>query len=183
FATIAYYIHAKNKIPKGLEGIPLISAWPIIWALFRQKHHDEIEDKIAKSVRGHDIYLSNVFGYTSVNINNPLYLKDFFTKLEDEDPPKLNMSFRGAMQEFFGDGLIFSNGDKWRTFRRLASPAFNNALSPDIVGDTTFELFNFMQHNLSRPIDIFEIMQRTTVEVLGKLAFGYRFGASTDFLT
>ncbi|CAG8743171.1 11438_t:CDS:2, partial [Funneliformis caledonium] len=57
----------------------------------------------------------------------------------------------------------------------IRNPAFNNALSPDIVGETTFELFNFTQQNLNRPIDIFEIMQRTTIEVLGNLAFGYQF--------
>ncbi|CAG8580097.1 577_t:CDS:10 [Funneliformis mosseae] len=181
FATIAYYIHARNKIPKGLEGIPFISTWPILWAFFRQKHHDEIEDTIAKSSRGYDIYLSNTFGRTTVNINNPLYLKDFLIKLENDDPPKFKLNVRGALIEFFGDGLIFSNGDKWRTFRRLASPAFNNALSPDIVGEITFDLFNLMQHNLSRPIDIFEIMQRITVEVLGQLAFGYRFGAKSFY--
>ncbi|CAG8687235.1 6938_t:CDS:2, partial [Funneliformis mosseae] len=166
FATLAYYTHVRNKIPKGLEGIPLISTWPILWAFIRQKYHDEIEDTIAKSSKGYDIYLSNIFGRTSVNINNPLYLKDFLIKLEDDDPPKLKLNFRGALIEFFGDGLIFANGDKWRTFRRLATPAFNNALSPDIVGETMFELFNFMQHNLSRPIDVFEIMQRTTIECL-----------------
>ncbi|CAG8721864.1 6756_t:CDS:2, partial [Funneliformis mosseae] len=57
----------------------------------------------------------------------------------------------------------------------ISNPAFNNALSPDIVGETTFELFNFTRQNLNIPIDIFEIMQRTTIEMLGNLAFGYQF--------
>lgn len=67
---------------------------------------------------------------------------------------------------------------KWRTYRKLATPAFNNALSPEIVGETVMDLFSFIQQNLNRPIDIFEVMQRTTIEVLGKLAFGYRFGVN-----
>ncbi|CAI2166060.1 14612_t:CDS:2, partial [Funneliformis geosporum] len=135
FALIAYFIYVRNKIPKGLEGIPFISMLPTILALLQQKHHDEIQDTIAESSR-------------ALTINNPLYLKNFFTKIENDDPPKLNMDYRKIVGEFFGDGLIFSNGDKWRTFRKLANPAFNKALSPDIVGKITFELFNFMQQDL-----------------------------------
>ncbi|RGB40446.1 cytochrome P450 [Rhizophagus diaphanus] len=67
----------------------------------------------------------------------------------------------------------FSNGD--RTYRKLATPAFNSALSPEMVGETTLDLISFIQQNLNRPIDVFEIMQRTKIEVLGKLAFGYKF--------
>ncbi|CAI2187348.1 519_t:CDS:2, partial [Funneliformis geosporum] len=176
----AYFIHDKNKLPKELEGIPSASIWPTLWSLLRKKHHDEIEETIAKYSGGYDIYLNRLIGQTAININDPTYLKDFFTNLEDDDPPKISMPSGGALSEFFGDGLIFSNGNKWRTYRKLANPAFNNALSPEFVGETTFELFNFMQQNLNRPVDIFEIMQRTTIELLGKLAFGYQFGAMLE---
>jgi hypothetical protein len=47
-----------------------------------------------------------------------------------------------------------------------------------MVGETMMDLFTFMQQNLNQPIDAFELMQRVTIEVLGKLAFGYRFGVS-----
>ena len=45
-----------------------------------------------------------------------------------------------------------------------------------MVGETTLDLISFIQQNLNRPIDVFETMQRTTIEVIGKLAFGYKFG-------
>ena len=48
------------------------------------------------------------------------------------------------------------------------------------MGETVTELFSFMQQNLGQQIDIFEVMQRTTIEVLGKLAFGYKFGVSME---
>ncbi|CAG8706731.1 790_t:CDS:10, partial [Funneliformis caledonium] len=152
-------------LPKELEGIPSISIWPIFWALLQQKHQDEVQETIAKSSGDYDIYLDRIVGQNAININDPAYLKDFLTKIEEDDPPKISLP-SGTMREFFGDGLVFSNGDKWRTSRKLANPAFNNALSPDIVGEITFELFNFMQQNLNKPIDIFEIMQRTTIECL-----------------
>ena len=49
-------------------------------------------------------------------------------------------------------------------------------MSPNFVGETTFELFNFIQPNLNKPIDIYETIQRPVLDVLGKLAFGYKFG-------
>ena len=41
------------------------------------------------------------------------------------------------------------------------------------------DLFALMQKKLNQPVDIFETMQRSTIEVLGKLAFGHKFGVST----
>lgn len=58
----------------------------------------------------------------------------------------------------------------------MASIAFNRAMDPEIVGETTMDLFNFMQPNLNQPIDVYETIQRPVLEVLGKLAFGYKFG-------
>ncbi|POG71903.1 hypothetical protein GLOIN_2v1774287 [Rhizophagus irregularis DAOM 181602=DAOM 197198] len=39
-------------------------------------------------------------------------------------------------------------------------------------GETTLYLISFIQQNLNRPIDVFEIMQHTTMN----WAFGYKFG-------
>lgn len=50
-----------------------------------------------------------------------------------------------------------------------------------MIGETTMELFTFMGKNLSGPIDIFILFQRITIEILGKMAFGYQFGVSLIF--
>jgi hypothetical protein len=38
------------------------------------------------------------------------------------------------------------------------------------------DLFSFMQKNLNLPIDVYEVMQRITIEVLGIVAFEHKFG-------
>jgi hypothetical protein len=38
------------------------------------------------------------------------------------------------------------------------------------------DLFAFMKPKLNRPIDVYETMQRVTIEALGKLGFGHKFG-------
>ncbi|RIA87775.1 cytochrome P450 [Glomus cerebriforme] len=169
-----YYFRKGNKIPKEIENLPIVSGLPIAWAYLRQKNYDEIGDLIRKLSGGHEIYLSRI-GIFIVNLASPEYAKILLTESED-NTPKSEMNPEGILYKFFGSGLPFSNGDIWRTSRKIANPAFNNALSPEIVGETTMELFAFMQQNLNRPINVFEVMQRTTIEVLGKLAFGYKFG-------
>ena len=57
----------------------------------------------------------------------------------------------------------------------MATPAFNRALSPEIAGNTTIDLINLLNKLVDQPIDIYNMMQRTTIQVLGKVAFGYDF--------
>ncbi|CAB4438119.1 unnamed protein product [Rhizophagus irregularis] len=80
--------------------------------------------------------------------------------------------------KFFGCGLSFTNGDKWRSTRKLADSALNLALHQyqEVVGEITMDLFTFMNPNLNRPINIIETMRRISIEALGKFAFGYKFG-------
>lgn len=50
-----------------------------------------------------------------------------------------------------------------------------------MIGETTMELFTFMEKNLSGPTDIFILLQRITIEILGKMAFGHQFNVSQFF--
>ncbi|CAH1759248.1 17068_t:CDS:10 [Entrophospora sp. SA101] len=56
-----------------------------------------------------------------------------------------------------------------------ANPAFNRALSPEVVGKITIDLMNLLDKLVDQPFDIFKVMQRTTIQVLGKIAFSYDF--------
>ncbi|CAB4403344.1 unnamed protein product [Rhizophagus irregularis] len=179
FAIILVFIYKyafkKNKKPEGFEDVPFISGLPVAWAYLRQRNYDEIGDLIRNLSGGHGFYLSRFGSFIQLNIASPDYAKILLTQSEDA-APKSEQNPTSILYKFFGNGLPFSNGDKWRAHRKLATPAFNNALSPEMVGETTLDLISFIQQNLNRPIDVFEIMQRTTIEVLGKLAFGYKFG-------
>lgn len=57
FVIVIYHVRKYNKIPKEIENMPYISAFPLIWALLRQKPHDEIQDVLHESSKGRDIYL------------------------------------------------------------------------------------------------------------------------------
>ncbi len=63
-------------------------------------------------------------------------------------------------------------------YRRLANAAFNRALSHDVVGKNAFKLFKLMDNNLNKPVNVYDMMQRVTMEILGQVAFAYEFGVS-----
>ena len=60
--------------------------------------------------------------------------------------------------------------------RKLANAAFNRALSHDVIGENALKLFKLMDCDLKNTINIYDMMQRTTVEILGQVAFGHQFG-------
>ncbi|CAB5372642.1 unnamed protein product [Rhizophagus irregularis] len=155
---IIHYVYNFNKIPKESENIPYVSGLPLMWALIRQKPHDETR-----------------FGpFKQINFVSPECVKDLLMASEDV-APKIEFHPGSVFYDFFGKGLPFSNGDLWKTYRKLATPAFNSALRTDMIGETTMELFTFMEKNLSGPTDIFILLQRITIEILGKMAFGHQF--------
>ncbi|EXX67746.1 hypothetical protein RirG_111610 [Rhizophagus irregularis DAOM 197198w] len=174
---IIHYVYNFNKIPKESENIPYVSGLPLMWALIRQKPHDEVEEIMSKTSGDHEIYLveQTRFGpFKQINFVSPECVKDLLMASEDV-APKIEFHPGSVFYDFFGKGLPFSNGDLWKTYRKLATPAFNSALRTDMIGETTMELFTFMEKNLSGPTDIFILLQRITIEILGKMAFGHQF--------
>ncbi|CAG8550977.1 12707_t:CDS:2 [Gigaspora margarita] len=62
---------------------------------------------------------------------------------------------------------------RWERQRKIATPAFNRALRPEMVGECTNEFINLVNKWIDTPIDVFSLMQRITIQILGKLAFAY----------
>ncbi|CAG8792359.1 20601_t:CDS:2, partial [Racocetra persica] len=55
--------------------------------------------------------------------------------------------------------------------RKMATPAFNKSLNPEMIGECTSELITLLNKHTDTPLDIFTLMKRITVQTLGKLAF------------
>ncbi|GBB89435.1 hypothetical protein RclHR1_16100002 [Rhizophagus clarus] len=173
--TIVYYVRNSNKTPKDFGNIPYVSGLPTMWALIRQEPHDEVEKIMSKASGGHELYLTRFGPFKQINVVSAETAKDLLMASEDV-APKVEYHPGSVFHSFFGKGLPFSNGDVWRTYRKLATPAFNSAVNPDMVAKTNMDLFAYMDKNLHRPIEIFTLFQRITIEILGKMAFGYQFG-------
>ncbi|CAG8474977.1 8193_t:CDS:2 [Gigaspora rosea] len=94
--------------------------------------------------------------------------------IRESDPDRIGELPENHLTDvFFGKGVTFSNGDRWERQRKIATPAFNRALRPEMVGECTNEFINLVNKWTDKPIDVFSLMQRITIQILGKLAFAY----------
>jgi cytochrome P450 len=168
------YHHRKLIFrPKALEHIPSIPFVESFKAVFSRTPQDEVEAEFRKYTT------EGVYKYWSLNnwevtISKYEYAKDHLSE-SVEDLPKWTFPDKHPVRRFMGDGLFFSNGQKWITHRRIANPAFNRALSPEVVGKTVFDLITLLDKLDDQPLDIYKVMQRTTIQVFGKVAFSYDF--------
>lgn len=49
------------------------------------------------------------------------------------------------------------------------------------MGDVVLDAFRYLRKEIHKPVNIYELLQRITIEVLGQLAFGYSFGVRISF--
>ncbi|GBB96425.1 hypothetical protein RclHR1_02750017 [Rhizophagus clarus] len=156
-----------NEVPK----IPFLSA---AWSVITGPHVDVLE-VIPNEYYQSGIYKARLGPHDYYTIISADFARKLLTESEDV-VPKYEFNSELPVLKFYGTGIVFSNGEQWRTHRKLSNPAFNRALSPNIIGDVVLDAFRYLRKEIHEPVNIYELLQRITIEVLGQLAFGYSFG-------
>lgn len=76
---------------------------------------------------------------------------------------------------WLGDGLLISNGDKWKSHRKLIAPAFHqNVLKTfiDVFNDNSLAVVNRMRKEVGKVFDVHDYMSEVTVDILLETAMG-----------
>ncbi|RIB27363.1 cytochrome P450 [Gigaspora rosea] len=161
-----------NKSPKELDFIPTVSSFKYISILLSNGGQHEIQ-KLIRESDPNKIGLVKIFtlGWT-IHITDIEYAKSLLSESEHtipkfELPPKIPFSI------VFGNGILISNGDHWVRQRKIASPAFNRVLCPDIATECTNEFIMLLNKWIDTPVDVLSLTKRLTIQILGKLAFAY----------
>ena len=85
-----------------------------------------------------------------------------------------------------GEGLLTSDGDAWRTMRRLLQPAFHHELLDGVVTGVLGAANEISAEWAALPadavIDLDEAMMRTTLRIVGTTLFGADLGAQAASL-
>lgn len=111
-------------------------------------------------------------------INRPEYIGEVF----QHDNVKYTRSvYHHRIKSLFGDGLVVSEGDTWRSQRKLMQPAFHKqrvaALAPIITDETAVMLASWqapaMRHE---PINITLDLLHLTQTLLVRMVFGSEIG-------
>lgn len=70
---------------------------------------------------------------------------------------------------WLGDGLLISNGEKWRSHRKLIAPAFHQFVLKSFIGAfnrNSWRLVKRLRKEVGREFDAHDYMSEVTVDIL-----------------
>ena len=113
------------------------------------------------------------------------FLLDIFVKAAQD----LNIQGTLLHRLFFGPNMAFLNGSAWKHQRmvrelsaaqcklltghfKVANPAFHRSFPIDLFGSLAVKLFEIIDAQGSPTTDVYDMMERYGLDVIGKAAFG-----------
>jgi len=182
-AYVAYKAYGLFGVPKDIKDLPAIPLFTTVKYLLEGTPFDEREFRTFR-----DIVIKEGLarkwqrGSWIVSVADPNYIKqllsrtDLFPKALGEMDIIKGQKTSAAARFFGGDSINFSNGEVWKRQRMVANPAFKRAVGTKDFGILTKKIFKeFAKEGLD--VDWRNMMQRITLDSMGKYVFGSYFQA------
>ncbi|KAI8879154.1 cytochrome P450 [Backusella circina FSU 941] len=172
--VVSYKINTIIRPPRNLRHIPHQSYFSFISSILSKETILERSQRYGlphiNSEESNGIYLSQLFieDWT-------IWLGEKFPKLAQNKLYKNSLHYK-----FVGrPNIVMLSGDHWRDQRKIANPAFNRSMPVEMFGKLTQQLFSEME-NMGPRVDFLDLMERWTLEAIGKAGFDFQFNAITD---
>ncbi|RIA94749.1 cytochrome P450 [Glomus cerebriforme] len=177
---IIFKIYQKTRVPEGLKNVPTLSFLVLLTEIYNKvgpdKRWEDIRDILEKEGIG-KLWFNGEWTLTVTDLG---LVKDIITKTDLYPKSLLGESFPGNLvTQYYGDNVVFSNGDVWKRHRRIANPSFRN-IPVHVFVESAIKLLNVMEKVDNEPIEIRNLMHGLTLDVLGKAAFGFDFNNLED---
>ncbi|ORX55713.1 cytochrome P-450 cyp509A1 [Hesseltinella vesiculosa] len=81
------------------------------------------------------------------------------------------------------NNILYTNGSEWRRHRTLANPAFKKAMPVKLfgeVGAATFKILDKQYPTTTFTVDLLNLTERMTLDIIGRSGFGFDFKAIED---
>ncbi|KAI8056456.1 cytochrome P-450 cyp509A1 [Thamnidium elegans] len=123
-------------------------------------------------------------GWT-VYITNPKIIKSILLKQDLFPKAKIFVSSgEGSLPNKFivGPNMIFVENADWKRHRKLANPAFQQAMPYKVFGKLTIQMFDIIDESLKKKIsiDTGDVLKRLTLDALTLAGFGFNIHALQD---
>ncbi|KAJ9049549.1 hypothetical protein DSO57_1023352 [Entomophthora muscae] len=178
---IAYKLYVALKVPPGLEDVPAIPLAASLKSLVNGTSFDSHFEKLIHPALSENS-MARLWkqGHWELVIGNAQLAKEIYNNTAEF--PKLNQSDvrlgRTLGRRTLGyTNILLSDGDEWRRHRRIANPAFKKTWSTAMFGDCADKLISLLNKSEGTPVQIQDLFQRLTLDVLGNGLLSYDFEA------
>ncbi|KAI8366859.1 cytochrome P450 [Blakeslea trispora] len=181
--SVMYFIYERIiKPPKHLRQFPYVTYYQSIKTALMKESARAFDRRVVapklKDEWKEGVYLRLFGNGWNVMVANPELAKIVFLKT-DNFPKSVptEISKRTVIGKFLGDNsIVMSNGHVWKSQRKLANPAFHRSMPVNLFGHLTLDFFDVVeQHN--GHVDFTDLIQRWTLDAIGKAGFGFNFNA------
>ncbi|CAG8744185.1 39438_t:CDS:10, partial [Gigaspora margarita] len=139
----------------------------------KQVGHDKLYTNFKKYFEKDGVVKRHQFGRWIFMITDPVIAKNIL--LQTDVYPKVKMEEflpNSSFAEYLGTNVAFSSGDVWKRHRYIYISFFFAVAKAD---KTALKMMDILETIDKKPIEIKSLMQRFTLDVLGKVAFGFDF--------
>ncbi|RUP45711.1 cytochrome P450 [Jimgerdemannia flammicorona] len=180
---LAYYVYADvlelNK-PAGWRAVPRISGLAYTASLVAGMSIPERYGFLFRDVLlKHGLARGNLGISVILTVGDPDMARQVLNNIDDF--PKMTTGSNrpdDLISRFFGTNLVSSNGVTWRRQRRIANPAFHRGWNTEIFAERAGVLVENIRRAITTgedEVEMVDMFQRLTLDVLGKAVFGYNF--------
>ncbi|KAI9307136.1 cytochrome P-450 cyp509A1 [Cunninghamella echinulata] len=176
--------------PKKLRHIPYISVFTTINNfVIKRLHLKALHAAESKALveKNNGFYLKLERTGWVIHCSSPEAVKQILLKGDTFPKYDFNTSTNedgSFFQEFVGfDNILLADGSEWKKHRKIANPAFHRSLPVKLFGDCTKDLFKLWDMKFANKpfdIDIHNITERLTLQIIGKAAFDFDFNSVLD---
>lgn len=170
-------------MPSGVKyakGAPVFGmAWYILRSLFGVRLHDDFES-LHKTLGFTFAY--HVLGIPFVATMDPRNIEHIL-KTRFDNYVKGHL-FRDPFTDLLGDGIFNVDGELWHHQRKTASRMFTKSQFENhiwkVVDQNTTKVLEILQQSKGKAVDMFNVMNRFTLDTIGEIGFSKNIGSLED---
>ncbi|CAG8523270.1 24828_t:CDS:10 [Dentiscutata erythropus] len=175
------YNHINYKVPDALKDIHTITYFSLIVSIItKQNGNDKLYLRSKEYFEKDGIVKFYFRGKWICMITDPTIAKEICLRTDIFPKIMLNEIIPNtAAEQHFGINVVHSNDDVWKRHRRICNPAFKT-LPVHLFVEKGLKLMDILEKVDNKPIEVKDLMQRFTLDVLGKVAFDFDFNTLED---
>ncbi|CAO3635450.1 unnamed protein product [Cunninghamella blakesleeana] len=172
--------------PKKLKHIPHYNFLACFRRTLQGVPYGAIERELVFPLYQHkkrgEMYLRKGWLGWQVTIANPEDAKAFFLNTDIFRKADLSLQKGTLTNEYFGtENLILVNDiNQWKRQRMLVSPAFKKSMPVRLFADYSHRAFDIIDNTKGSSVDVKSLMERYTLDIIGKAGFDFEFNSLTE---